>query len=95
MDAIALDAASSARLADVVRRHPQVHRIACGHVHRAAYASWCGTVVTICPSTAFQARADFSVAGRFAATDEPPAYQAHYWSGEALVTHAVAVPLAS
>lgn len=95
MDAIALDAASTARLGVIVRRHPQIVRIACGHVHRAAHAEWSGVAVSIAPSTAFQAAADFSVPGAFTPTAEPPAYHAHYWTGAALVTHHVSVPESS
>lgn len=92
MDAIALDAASRTRLAGIVARHPEIERIACGHVHRAAHARWAGTVVTLAPSTAFQAQADFSTPGRFTPTGEAPAYHAHHWDGAALATHTVSLP---
>lgn len=89
MDAIALDAASAARLGSIVARHRQVERIVCGHVHRSIQARWHGTMVSVCPSTAFQALLDFR-GGAFArSAGEPPAYQLHYWNGVELVTHTV------
>lgn len=92
MDAIGLDTGSARRLARIIGRHRHVERVACGHVHRAAQVRWSGTLVSVCPSTAFQAQLDFSVPGHFAAAPEDPGFQAHYWTGEALVTHTVAVP---
>ncbi len=90
MDDIALDAVSAARLGDIVECNPQVERVACGHVHRAIEARWRGTVVSVCPSAAYQAR--FNLLGGFEPDpQEPPAYQLHYWNGNELVTHTVAV----
>ena len=40
------------RLAAIVQRHPNVERILCGHVHRAAQIRFAGTVVATAPSTA-------------------------------------------
>lgn len=41
-----------AELAALVRRHPEVVRIVCGHIHRAASWRWNGTVVSTSVSTA-------------------------------------------
>ena len=90
MDDIALDAISAARLGAIVARSPQIERIVCGHVHRGIQARWHGTVVSICPSTAFQGVLNLRGDAFDAATDEPPAYQVHYWNGAELVTHTVA-----
>jgi 3',5'-cyclic-AMP phosphodiesterase len=91
MDRIAVAAQSAERLGGIIAGHPQVRAVLCGHVHRSAQAAWHGTLVSVCPSTAFQARLRLG-AGRFeAAPDEPPAYQLHYWDGAALVTHTVTV----
>jgi 3',5'-cyclic AMP phosphodiesterase CpdA len=90
MDAIALDATSAARLGAIVERNPQIERVLCGHVHRPIEARWRGTVVSLCPSAAYQAR--FTLGGGFEPDPrEPPAYQLHYWNGGTLVTHTVAV----
>lgn len=91
MDEIALAGDDAARLGAIISKHPQVERIACGHLHRMVEARWSGTVVGICPSAAFQS--DFGLAGnKFApAPDEPPAYQLHYWNRTQLVTHTLQV----
>ena len=39
-------------LAAVVREHPQIERIVCGHVHQALVRTWCGTLGVTAPSTA-------------------------------------------
>lgn len=91
MDEIALEASSAARLGAVVAREPRIERIVCGHVHRGIQARWHGTVVSICPSTAFQCVLNLHGNAFDAAPDEPPAYQVHYWNGVELVTHTVAV----
>jgi 3',5'-cyclic AMP phosphodiesterase CpdA len=91
MDEIALDATGAARLGAVVARESRIERIVCGHVHRGIQARWRGTVVSICPSTAFQGILNLRGDEFDASTDEPPAYQVHYWNGVDLVTHTVAV----
>lgn len=48
--------------------------------------------MSICPGVAFQARVDLRAEGGFSATQEPPAYQTHYWNGAELVTHTVSLP---
>jgi 3',5'-cyclic AMP phosphodiesterase CpdA len=91
MDEIALDQTSAGRLALIIERHPQVERIACGHVHRGMQARWHGTSVSICPSTAFQYGLDLRPDAPVAVTGEPPAYQLHYQNGAELVTHTMVV----
>lgn len=90
MDEIALDSESMAALATLAARHPQIERIACGHVHRPLHSRWRGTAVTVCPSTAYQAKVDLR--GGFEPDPaELPAYHVHCWNGAGLVTHTVAV----
>lgn len=89
MDEIALDGASTTRLGAIIERHRQVGRIVCGHVHRSAQARWRSTMVSICPSTAFQAVLDLHGNGFERSFGEPPAYQMHFWNGVELVTHTV------
>jgi 3',5'-cyclic-AMP phosphodiesterase len=91
MDEIALEPQSAARLGDIVARQPRVERIVCGHVHRGIQARWNGTLVSICPSTAYQGALNLRGDDFDAATEEPPAYQLHYWNGTELVTHTIAV----
>lgn len=91
MDRIAMAPGSAERLGAVVERHPQVKAVLCGHVHRGVQGLWRGALLSVCPSTAFQAKLRLG-AGRFEADlNEAPAYQLHHWDGRALVTHTVTV----
>jgi 3',5'-cyclic AMP phosphodiesterase CpdA len=49
LDAVGLH--GGRKMAEIVARHPQVQRIACGHVHRPIQAAWAGTIAAIAPST--------------------------------------------
>jgi 3',5'-cyclic AMP phosphodiesterase CpdA len=91
MDEVALEPSSAARLGDLVGQHGRVERIVCGHVHRSIQARWNGTLVSVCPSTAYQGILNLRGDRYDAATGEPPAYQVHYWNGMELITHTVAV----
>lgn len=91
MDRASLVPESLTRFAELVAGNTQVRGIFCGHVHRSVQVTWQGVPVSVCPSTAFQARLRLG-RGRFeAAPDEPPAYQLHYWDGRNLATHTVTV----
>lgn len=91
MDRISVAAQSVARLGELIAAHPQVRAVSCGHVHRSVQAAWRGVPVSVCPSTAFQARLHLG-RGRFeAAPEEPPAYLLHYWDGRNLATHTIIV----
>jgi 3',5'-cyclic AMP phosphodiesterase CpdA len=85
MDRIGLD--GSARLAEVVRRHPQVERIVCGHLHRSIVVRFAGTVAQTCPSTAHQVALDLSPDAADDFVMEPPGFLLHRWDGATLVTH--------
>jgi Icc protein len=90
MDAIGLDGASE--LADVVRRHPQVERVVCGHVHRPVQVRFAGTVASIAPSVAHQVYLDLRGDGPDALVMEPPGFQLHLWvEGQGLVSHSVPI----
>ena len=86
MDVQALE--DGAALGAVIRRHPQVERVTCGHVHRPIHARWCGTVVTTAPSSAHQVLLDLRQPGTLAWVMEPPACLLHLWRDDVgLVTH--------
>lgn len=90
MDAMGLDGADA--LAEVVRRHPQVERILCGHLHRPIVARFAGTVASTAPSTASQLALDLRPDARIRLAPEPPAFQLHLWTDERrLVSHLVYV----
>lgn len=74
-------------IADVIGRHPQVVRVLCGHQHRSIQATWAGTMVSVCPSTAHQVVLDLVPENEPRFIAEPPGLQLHHWNGEQLVTH--------
>ena len=61
-----------ARLAEMVRRHGNVERVMCGHVHRPIQVRWAGTMASIAPSTAHQATLDLRAGAPLSMTMEPP-----------------------
>ena len=74
-------------LARILRAHPKVERILCGHVHMATHARWAGTVVTTAPSPGMQLVPD--PAGRAASRFRlgGPEFLLHRWRpGRALVS---------
>lgn len=91
MDRMGLE--DPAGLAAVVRRHGQIVRILCGHIHRPIQTMLAGVPVSVCPSTAFQIQLKLSSGQGISWTREPPAFQLHAWSPEAggLITHTVYV----
>ena len=77
-----------AELAEVVRRHPQIERILCGHLHRTIDHRFAGTIAGTAPATAHQLVLDITPGAPAEFTFEPPGYQLHYWrEGVGLVTH--------
>ena len=78
----------SVDFAEIIRRHPQVERICCGHVHRAIECRFAGTIAGTAPSTAHQVTLDLRCDEPLTFAFEPPGYQLHYWREElGLVTH--------
>ena len=86
MDGYGLENATA--FAQIVARHPQIERIACGHLHRAIDRRFAGTVAGTAPSTAHQVQLDLRPEARLHFRFEPPGYQLHLWAAETgLVTH--------
>ncbi|HWB52390.1 MAG TPA: phosphodiesterase [Stellaceae bacterium] len=74
--------------AAVVRRHPQIERILCGHLHRTIDHRFAGTIAGTAPATAHQLVLDMTPGAPAEFTFEPPGYQLHFWrEGIGLVTH--------
>lgn len=79
----------------IVRCHPQVVRVACGHLHRCVQAHWAGTVLQTAPSTAHQVWMDLAPGRGDGFGLDPPGFLVHAWlPGQALVTHLGFVELA-
>jgi 3',5'-cyclic-AMP phosphodiesterase len=87
MDEMGLDGTDA--LAAVIRRHPQVERLVCGHLHRSIVRRFAGTVACTSPATAHQIALDLGEVPRLATVMEPPACLLHLWLGDAagLVSH--------
>lgn len=81
-----------ASFTDVVRRHPQVRGLICGHLHRSVTVAWEGRTVAICSSTAPQVSLDLRPIDENRPDDRPmivaedPAYALHRWNGRELVS---------
>ena len=72
-------------LAAVVRRHAQVKRLLCGHVHWLHHQSWAGTTATTMPSVAVDLRK-----GVEDALEGVPLYLMHIASNDSVATQVMA-----
>lgn len=80
-------------LASLLRRHPRLVGILCGHYHRPVVASWLGVPLLVAASPALQLGLHFH-AGEAPAVDEPYGMFLHWWTPEVgLVTHTDFCPL--
>jgi len=75
----------------VLRSHPQVERILCGHLHRSIQARFGGTIASTCPSPAHQVALDLSDGARDDFIMEPPGYHLHWWNGRRVITHTAVI----
>jgi 3',5'-cyclic-AMP phosphodiesterase len=86
---------NAAELAEIVKRHPRVQRIATGHVHRATLTMFAGVAATICPAPNHAVDLDLAKLREPSFRVEPPAFHLHAWfPGEGfghLVTHQVPI----
>jgi 3',5'-cyclic-AMP phosphodiesterase len=73
-------------LGEVVEAHPQVRRIAAGHVHRTVYAELRGRSVLAAPSTYVQARLELG-AEEIRLSDDPCGFVVHALLDGELVSH--------
>jgi 3',5'-cyclic AMP phosphodiesterase CpdA len=76
----------------VIRRHLQVERIICGHLHRSIQCRVAHTVASTCPAPCHQVALDLRADGPSAFVLEPPGFQLHQWiEGTGLVTHTAVI----
>lgn len=98
LDGIAL--AEPERLAEVIRRHPRVVAILCGHVHSAAVSTLAGRPVIIAPGVVSTTRLPWTVTAELTWQNtvdlaDAPAVAFHVLDDDGgLVTHFRAVPAA-
>ena len=74
----------AAGLAEVVARHDQVIRILCGHAHRPIQTMFAGVPASVAPATSFQIQLKLDESTGIQWTREPPAFQLHKWTPEAV-----------
>lgn len=80
------------RLAAWLQRRPNVHAIACGHVHRTIFTRFAGRPAVTAPSVAHQIA--FDLAGRpqdLAWCLEPPGFLLHDLQADRVVTHLIPI----
>ncbi|MDV3347967.1 phosphodiesterase [Leptothoe sp. LEGE 181152] len=89
MDNIGLEGRTE--LENLIRHHPQIVRVSCGHLHRSIHCQWAGTTASTQSSLVHQVVLDLQpdAAGTFVM--EPAAYQLHLWHQDILVSHTVYV----
>lgn len=85
MDLVGLE--GKVEFAQVVKKHPHVERILCGHLHRSIQARIGNTVAMTCPSTAHQVALDLTPEAVDCFNLEPPAFALHLWRKSSLVSH--------
>ena len=79
-------------LEPVIRRHPQVERVLCGHLHRNIVQRFGGTIASTCPSPAHQVALDLADDAASQFVMEPPGFMLHLWrKGRGLASHTVAI----
>jgi 3',5'-cyclic AMP phosphodiesterase CpdA len=85
-DELALAPVDRVALGEVIGRHPQVRRLATGHVHRTISGSLAGRTVLTVPSTYVQGRLNFG-ATELELADEPAGFAVHAVLDGELVSH--------
>lgn len=84
--------ANPADLESIVRRHPQIERVVCGHLHRPIHARFGGTIASTCKSTAHQVVLDLAPDAQSRFVLEPPGYALHLWTERTgLVSHTAVI----
>ncbi len=79
----------------VVRQHPQVIKVLCGHAHRLIQTNWGACSIWVCPSTSVTIAADLDPKHHPAETAETPTFSMHAYTGRDIVSHLVPVGAAA
>ncbi len=75
------------RFAEIVRSHPHVNRIFCGHMHRSITSTVGGVLTSTGLSTIHQVELNLAAEARPQVVCDPPGYQLHAFDGGSWVTH--------
>ncbi len=89
MDAIALAADDRVALEALLKGHPQVQAITCGHVHTTMISAFAARPLLVCPSTNSTLRLDLRDRDdlQFATSDAPLGFAVHALVDGRLVSH--------
>jgi 3',5'-cyclic-AMP phosphodiesterase len=66
-------------VSEIIRAHPQVRQVLCGHIHRAIHLNWAGTCAAVAPSTVYQMNLAFDPTRTFDPSNDPPAISLYRW----------------
>ena len=87
MDRIGLS--GTVQFAEILRQHPQVQAVLCGHLHRNIFTTVGGRPVLCSLSPAHQLALELEGGEPGGFTLEPPGFLLHRWSEGKLLSHAV------
>jgi 3',5'-cyclic AMP phosphodiesterase CpdA len=73
-------------LGAIVKEHPEVERVLCGHYHRAITTRYAGTIGYVAPSTAHQVALDLRPGHSNRFIMEPPGFAVHTWRPDMGIT---------
>ncbi|OUR76632.1 hypothetical protein A9Q83_13755 [Alphaproteobacteria bacterium 46_93_T64] len=72
----------------IIKKHKQIQRIYCGHLHRSIQSDFYGVQTQICPSTTHKVLLHLEDTDRLATTAEPSEILLHMWDKDGnIVTH--------
>ena len=71
----------------IVRQHPNVERVICGHLHRAIDVRFGGTIACTTPAPAHQIALDLAPGAPLRWTLEPSQLRVLAWDGQRVVSH--------
>lgn len=86
MDRFGMTHESRRLLRMTLEAHPNVLRLASGHIHRSIHTSLGGVPVSVCPSTAHHIGLGLDGLGAWLSAEQP-GFHLHWYDGEALTTH--------
>ena len=80
------------QMGEIVRQHPQIEAVVCGHVHRAIHTRWGGAVACSAPSISFQYPMDMVGSAAIEPLNGNPGGRLYVWHPEkGLVAHTIAI----
>jgi Icc protein len=83
---------NSVGLEEIVRGHPRIERVLCGHLHRHIARRFGGTIAMTGPGPAHQVALDLDPEAESRFRMEPPGYLLHWWHPRhGMVTHAAPI----